>query len=177
MKQEAQARRTDMKAVYALYSTPESASRAVDALKTAGLTDAEITVLSSEPLEEYKFAQRDRATWMPWLAVAGAIAGLSVALLLVSFAQRAWPINTGGMPITSGWANMVVLFELTMLGAVLATTATLLASARLPRRLPALYDPAISEGKILIGVERPRNAAAVERALREGGRGVFKTLA
>ncbi len=42
-----------------------------------------------------------------------------------------------------------------MLGAILATVATLIVTAGLLRRRPVLYDPAVSDGKILVGVENP----------------------
>ena len=60
-----------MKAIDALYATPVGAQRAVDKLKEAGIAEREITVLSSEPLEEYEFAQRDKDTWMTWIATLG----------------------------------------------------------------------------------------------------------
>jgi hypothetical protein len=57
-----------MKAVYALYKNPNNAQHAVDELRKAGIAERDITILSSEPLEEYEFGQRDRQTWMTWLA-------------------------------------------------------------------------------------------------------------
>ena len=42
-----------------------------------------------------------------------------------------------------------------MLGAILATVGTLIVTAGLMRRRPALYDPAVSDGKILVGLENP----------------------
>src|SRR5262245_51379515 len=110
-----------MKAVYALYSSPLAAQRAVDNLRAAGIAHQRITIMSSEPLEEYEFAQKDRATSMSWIAALGGLAGLVTGYLLTSVTQNLWPINTGGMPIVSLWTNLIVMFELTMLGAVTAT--------------------------------------------------------
>jgi hypothetical protein len=165
-----------MKAVYGLYSTTESAQQAVDNLREAGFTHREITILSSEPLEHYEFAQRDQETRMTWIAALGALIGMTIAYGLTYYAQTAWPINTGGMPIVSNWPNMIIIFELTMLGAVFATVITLLVTARIPGRQSALYDPAISDGKILIGVSDPRDAAAAQRALRAAGLENLKTV-
>jgi hypothetical protein len=154
-----------VKAMYGLFSSPERAQQAVDALRAAGIPDREITLQSSEPLEEYEFGSRDRKTVMPWIAVLGAGIGLATGYLLTSMTQRAWPIVTGGMPIVSNWTNIMIIFELTMLGAVFATVITLLVSARIPGRLPELYDEEVSMGMILVGVARPGNADAVEQAL------------
>ena len=40
--------------------------------------------------------------------------------------------QTGNMPIVAWWPNLIVMFELTMLGAILATVITLFVSARPP---------------------------------------------
>ena len=167
-----------MKAVYALYSNPALAQNAVDALKAAGIAPGDITIVSSEPLEEYEFGQRDRETWMPEIAVVGAGIGLTIAYLLTSLTQQAWPLDTGGMPIVSLYANMVTLFELTMLGAVLATVATLFVTARLGRKGTEIYDPEVSNGKILVGVANPPEATIteVEQALTAGGLGELKRI-
>jgi hypothetical protein len=156
-------------AVYALYPSPEAAQRAVDGLRAAGIADGRITILSAEPFEEHEFAHRDKATWMGWIALAGGITGLACATWLARLTELAWPLRTGNMPIVAWWPNLIIMFETTMLFAILATVLTLLVTARLPGRRPALYDPEIVDGKILVGVDNPQDASAVERALRVPG--------
>jgi hypothetical protein len=154
-----------MKAVYALYEDPASAQRAVDNLRQAGVADADITVISSEPFEQFEFGHRDRKTAMPWIAVAGGVIGMALGSWLTSATQQAWPLKTAGMPIVAMWPNLVVIFELTMLGAIVATVGTLLVSARLPSRGGKLYDPKVSDGYILVGVEDPADAGRLQAAL------------
>ncbi len=167
-----------MTAIYGLYSDPETAQRAVDGLRAAGVADARIEVMSSEPFEEYEFSRRHEATWMPWLAMVGGALGLSGGYWLTRSTQMAWPIVTSGMPIVANWPNLIVIFELTMLGALLATVLTLFVSAKLPRRLPPLYDPEVSDGYILVGVQRPAGGltAGMTTALEAAGEGRVKTL-
>jgi len=155
-------------AVYALYSTPDAAQRAVNGLRAAGIGDDRITILSSEPIEQHEFAHRDKATWMGWIAAAGGVTGLAFAAWLTRMTELAWPLPTGNMPIVAWWPNLIIMFEMTMLFAILAAVITLLVTARLPGRRPALYDPDVMNGKILVGVENPRDAALVERALGAG---------
>jgi len=59
------------------------------------------------------------------------------------------------------WPNLIILFELTMLGAIVATVAALVVTARLGRHL-GLYDREVSDGKILVGIERPPDSAITE---------------
>jgi len=164
-------------AVYALYRDPDDVQRAVDNLRAAGIQEEAITVISSEPIEEYEFSHRHAATWLYWIAGAGGVLGLLVATWLARFTEIAWPLPTGNMPIVAWWPNLIIMFELTMLGAILATVITLFVTAKIPSREPKMYDAEVSDGKILVGVEKPsdQSVAAIERALRAGG-GQIRTL-
>jgi hypothetical protein len=159
-----------MTAAYALYPDPDAALRAVDRLRGAGVQDRDITILSSEPIEHHPLGERDRATWMFWIAAGGGAIGLIVATWLTRMTEMAWPLPTGNMPIVSWWTNLIIMFELTMLGGILATVITLFVTARLPARGAALYDPDVSDGKILVGVRNPpsRTLPDIERALGAG---------
>lgn len=156
-----------MKAIYGLYPDPDSAQRAVNLLRAAGVTDREIMVISAEPFEEYDFSHHHKATWIFWIAGVGGFVGLCFGSWLTSTTQKAWPLPTGGMPIVALWPNLVVIFELTMLSAILATVLTLLVTARLPRRRPKLYDPEVADGYILVGVEdAPSSSGDLQRVLK-----------
>jgi hypothetical protein len=158
-----------MSAIYALYSDPDAAQRAVNGLHAAGVAEASVVVMSGEPFEAQPFAHRDSATWLWYIACAGGLFGLLVSTWLTRMTELAWPLKTGNMPIVAWWPNLIVMFEMTMLGAILATVFTLFVTAKLPSRVPRLYDPEVTNGKILVGVENPSQPSDVERALLAGG--------
>jgi hypothetical protein len=163
-------------AVYALFSDPGSAQAAVEELRAVGVPTADILVMSSEPFESHEFSQRDKRTWMFWIAGAGGVVGLAFGYWLTRMTELAWPLPTGGMPIVALWPNLVIIFELTMLFGLLSTVVTLLITAQLPRRRPRLYDPAVSDGRILVGLEDPTVPMdALARALTVRG-GQLKTI-
>ena len=167
-----------MKAVYALYSDGESAQRAVNGLRAAGIADSGITVISGEPMEDFEFSEMNKDTWIWYMASAGGFAGLVAATWLTTMTETSWPISTGNMPIVSWWPNMIIMFEMTMLGAILATVITLLVSGGLLRRRPLLYDPEVTDGKILVGVEDATESAMpeLERALKVHPHVLLKTI-
>ena len=158
-----------MSAVYALYPDGVSAQRAVNSLKAAGLGEDAITVVTGEPLEHYQFFETDKSTWMWYIASFGGLVGLLFATWLTRMTELAWPLKTGNMPIVAWWPNLIIMFEMTMLFAILASVLTLLITAGLPGRRGAIYDPQVMDGKILVGVANPRDVAAIERALAVAG--------
>ncbi len=167
-----------MKAIYALYTEPADVQKAVDGLRAAGVAELEIVVISSEPIEEFEFSHRDKATWLYGIAAAGGVTGLAFSTWLTRMTELAWPLPTGNMPIVAWWPNMIVMFELTMLGGILATVIALFVTAKLPGRGPALYDPRVADGRILVGIEHPSatSVSAIERALLAGGGGELNTV-
>jgi hypothetical protein len=151
-----------MKAVYGLYSDGGSAQQAVNRLRAAGIANRDITVISAQPMEEYEFGQMDKDTWMWWLACLGGLIGMAVGFGLTWLTETSWPIVVGGLPIYAWWPNLIIIFELTMLGAITATVATLAVSALLPSRGGKLYDPEVTDGSILVGVENPAPSSVSE---------------
>jgi hypothetical protein len=151
-----------LNSIYGLFPGPDEAERGMNALRSAGIAPKNILVMSAQPFDEYSFTQADQKTVMPWLATLGGLVGGTCGFLLARYTQVAYPIITGGMPLVSPWPTAIVTYELTMFGAVMTTVVTLLITARLVRRRPAPYDPEISNGKILIGVVDPADAARAE---------------
>ena len=166
-----------MRAVYGLYPDGSSAQQAVNRLRAAGTADRDITVMSAQPMEEFEFGRLNKATWMWWFACAGGLVGMSTGLGLSWLTETSWPIDVGGLPIFAWWPNLIITFELTMLGAVLATVTTLVVTARLGRG-STFYDPAVSDGLILVGVERPAASAlsGLQAALAAAPGAQVKTL-
>jgi hypothetical protein len=144
-----------VKAIYALYPDGRAAQQGVNRLRQAGLAERDITVLSAQPMEDFEFGHWDGSTWMWWIACGGGLIGMATAFGLAWLTETSWPIDVGGLPIFAWWPNLIIVFELTMLGAIVATVITLIVSAGLGRGGGRLYDPAVSDGKILVGVENP----------------------
>lgn len=157
-----------MKAVYGLYEDGHAAQKAVDGLRSAGVSDNDITVITAQPMEDFEFSHIGAKTYIWYIACAGGLLGFAISTGLSWLTETDWPLPTGGMPIVSWWPNLIIMFELTMLGAILATVVTLIITAKLGRRRPAFYDPAVSDGKILVGVETlsDGSSAKIERALQ-----------
>lgn len=164
-----------MKALYALYSDPDAAQRALDSLRASRselkIDPRQIVVISGEPYEGYEFTD-EHATSIPYRwAVLGAVAGGTGGLLLTTLSQKSYPILTGGMSLTPAWTNGIIVYEMIMLGAILTTLVVLLIGAGLPNFKGVITDPEIWNGKILVGVvDAPENSQPeLEKRLLQAG--------
>jgi Alternative complex III, ActD subunit len=166
-----------MTAIYGLFDRPDDAQRAYTSLKRAGVPSGEITVVSGEPFEAFEFSHRDHSLILFRLALAGGIVGFISAVLLTRGTELAWPLVTGGMPVVAWWPNLVIIFEMTMLGAIVTTVVSLLVASKLPSFRQELYDPAVSDGKILVGapIVGGRSEESMREALKAGEPSAVKT--
>ncbi|MCH8063777.1 MAG: DUF3341 domain-containing protein, partial [Chloroflexi bacterium] len=84
--------------------------------------------------------------------------------------QIAYPLVTGGKPILSIPPMVIVMYEGTMLGAILFTVIGIILESRLPRIFMGAYDTRITEGYIGVTVtsEEDRMSRA-EEVLRQSG--------
>jgi len=165
-----------MKAVYSLYPNQGAAQEAVALLRVAGVSNRDIIIRSAEPLDECELGRGDTAIWLPWISTAGGAVGLGVGTWVPRATAASWPILTGGIPIGSWWANLIIMFELTMLGAILATVAGFIVSAGLISRSTPIHEPALADGWILVGVMTAAPSTRVENVLDPSGSGRIRTV-
>lgn len=153
--------------LHAEYREPEKAVQAVEALRRAGVEDGALELYSNRPVETHP-PVLPRRSRMSLVAVAAAILMGTVVTALMFRIQLDYPIVTGGMPITSGWATAVVTFEATMAGSVIGILAMLVLEARLLRRRKSGPPvPALPADGVVLQVRYEREPAEVEEALAE----------
>lgn len=169
-----------MRAIYTLCPDPDVAQRVVDELNVAsldlGFKSDQIVVASGEPYEGYEFSDRFAKSNMFPLAAVGALVGGTCGYFLTTLTQNAYPLPTGGMPIAPAWTNGIIVYELTMLGAILTSLLFLMIGANLPNFRAHLTDPEIWSGKILVGVTDPPESATagIEKTFRQAGASQIK---
>lgn len=156
--------------ILALFKEAGEAAQGVAALEGAGLSREAYEVLTGAPYPEGAFGEkpvRHRLYIYPFI---GAGSGFALGLLLTVGTQLAFPLVTGGKPILSLPPMFLIVYEATMLGAVLFTVLGVIIESRLPRWGTGLYDRRITEGYIGLLVTCPEERRVqVEQALREAG--------
>ncbi len=104
-------------------------------------------------------------------ALVGGLTGAAAGFAFTIFTSMDWPLVTGGKPIVSIPAYVVIAFEMTILFGALSTVIGLFLLSRLPRLKPLLvYDPGFTAGRFGIYVEAsPEKIERARRILEEHG--------
>ena len=143
------------KRILAIFDSADEAQLAARALQRGGLPRAAITIMSSEPAHR---PTADSAapsnSHIGTVAICGGLIGAAAAVMLTVWTSRRVDLVTGGMPIVTPWAFGIIVFELTALGAILATLARMIFEAGLARRgALADYDPAVADGRVVVSLQ------------------------
>lgn len=121
----------------------------IERFKQAGITG--YTVLSPVPRHEIlDIIYEGRPSPVRWWTLTGALAGLTIGLLLPSLTHAQWPmINPGGKPVVSLPPFFIIMFECTILFGGLFTLAGMIMHAGLPGFFmdKSLQDPRYSDDK------------------------------
>jgi hypothetical protein len=153
-----------------LFREPEQVATAMEALRNVGVPGNHLTVLSGTPYPEGAFGEEPVKHRLYVFPFVGAACGFVVGLFLTIGVQVSYPLVTGGKPILSIPPMINVLYEGTMLGAIVVTFFGALFESRLPDLRNYPYDPRISEGYLGVLVTHVAGYAdAADRALREAG--------
>ena len=102
-----------------------------------------------------------------WTLV-GALTGTATGFAFTIWTSMDWPLVTGGKPIISIPAYVVLGFEMTILFGALSTIIGLFVNAGLPRfRKPAVYAPQFSSGSFGLYVPPSDRTADAKRILQK----------
>ena len=153
----------------ASYEHLDSTVTAIKRLKKAGFK--RMTVYAPYPEHHLDNAVGGPESPVRIFTLVGALTGTAAGFALPIFASMDWPLVTGGKPIVSIPAFVVIAFELTILFGALATVIGLFINARLPHRQRiVVYDPEFSADRF--GIFVPVEDDKVEEA--EEVRGILQ---
>ncbi len=136
------------KSVIGLFTDVDAAADAMDAVAAAGYAQGNYEVLTGTPYPEGTFGEAEPVHKLYRFPLIGAVCGFIVGLLLTAGTQLAVPLVTGGKPLLSIPPMAIIMYEGTMLGAILFTVFGIIFESRLPRLFMGAYDPRITEGHI-----------------------------
>ena len=122
----------------------DQAAEAIATLRSLGIADSDISVISGVPFSEKILGRPMSWTRVGLIGLAGAVVGFLTAQLLNIGTVIQYPIRVGGMPYFPIPTSIVVTFELTMLGLLIATFIGVFIETISPSFGPQGYHPKVS---------------------------------
>ena len=165
-----------LRSVIGLFTDESVAADALDALKTEGYSTNEYEVLTGTPYPEGTFGEAEPVHKLFRWPLIGASCGFIIGLVLTAGTQLAYPVVTGGKPILGIPPMAIIIYEGTMLGAIIFTVIGVIFESRLPRIFMGAYDTRITEGYIGVTVTagEDRIAKAEEVLTRVGAEDITR---
>lgn len=144
----------------------DTAVKAIEGLRAAGMTDLES--YSPLPQHELEHALHRPQSPVRLFTLVGGLTGTATGFALAIWTSLDWPLITGGKPIISLPAFVVIAFEMTILFGALATVLGLIINARLGAPGKDLaYDPSFSSGNFGVLVDAPAGKGDEARRILE----------
>jgi len=143
------------KTLLAVFSDLDPAADAIEHLRSLGVHDDCMNVISGIPVTEAMLGRPSQWTNVPRLAGGGAAVGFVVGIFLAFIAPDMYQIQVGVQAYVPGPPTVVVLFEMTMLFMLLSTFLGVFLDSYFPSYRPMKYVTEVSDGKIAILIECP----------------------
>jgi hypothetical protein len=126
----------------------EEVAHALDALRSMGISDRDISVISGVPFSEKMLGRPMSWTRVPLIAGVGAVVGFLTAAFLNFGTPLLYPIRVGDMSYQTIPTSIVLQFELTMLGMLISTFIGVFVETISPSFGPGGYDARVTDGQI-----------------------------
>jgi len=134
----------------AVFEDIDPAADAIEKLHEMGVGDENINVISGVPIMHRMLGRPHPHTNVSRLSMGGAIAGFMFGLFLNFGTPNLYTVLVGGQYITPIPPGLIIVFEMTMLFALLATFLGVFLDSYFPNYRPLEYVDEVSDGKIAI---------------------------
>jgi hypothetical protein len=141
----------------ALFSDIDPAAEAIEKLHEMGVTDDRMEIMSGVPINPRMLGRPHPWTNVSRLALGGAIAGFLIGFFLNFGTPNLYAVRVGGQALFPIPPGLILLFEMTMLFALLSTFLGVFLESFFPNYRPLEYVPQISDGKIGIFFRVPQD--------------------
>ncbi len=141
----------------AVFDDVEQVPPALDALRQVGVSDEFIQVQTGVPYASSILGRPKVLSAVPKYGLVGAFLGFLAGLFFTHGTAALYPLYVGGFPLYSVPPSLVLLFELTMLGLLVASFIGVLVESLLPPVVgKRVYHPAVSDSAIAVFFQTSR---------------------
>jgi len=157
-----------------LFEASTDTADAIDEIHRQGIPEADIIVMTGIPYPEQALGRHIEWIRLPYIVLAGGLAGLLFGLFLSVVTPALYPLTVGGRSIVTGPPAAVITYVFTMMATIVSTFLGVLWEMGFPSFAPKHYDRGVTSGNLAVLIECPEEQEATFAGIMEahGGRPV-----
>lgn len=145
----------DNMTLMALFNESADMAEVIDKLHDLGIPDDKIVVMTGVPYPEGSLGRHREWLTLPYIVLAGAIAGMLIGLFLAVITPHLYRLDIGGHPPVSFPPTAVIIFVFTMMATIVSTFLGVLWEMNFPSFGPAPYHKLITDGNLAVMLDIP----------------------
>lgn len=157
--------------ILGLFDPKTSLSPVLDQLRSQGIPDVLMEVLSPLPLET-SLLNKPGGIPLHRITIMGGIVGIGVGIFFAAGTAWLYPLVTGGKPIVSIPVVGIISYETMMLVAIVMTFLAMAIKIAFIDQSGLRHDPRIDEGQVGVSIQvgdDKAKADSISRLLQEAG--------
>ena len=139
----------------ALFHESTDTAEVIDELHNLGIPDNKIVVITGVPYPEGALGRHREWLTLPYIVLAGAVAGLLFGLFLAVVTPHLYHLDVGGHPPVGFPPAAVIIFIFTMMATIVSTFLGVLWEMNFPRFGPAPYNKLVTDGYLAVILDIP----------------------
>lgn len=149
----------------AIFQKSTDTSEAIDALYGSGIEENKIIVMTGVPFPEGALGRHSEWSRLPYIILAGALAGMIFGLFLSVITPHLYRLDIGGHPAVGFAPAAVITFVFTMMATIISTFLGVLWEMNFPEFGPKEYSTSVTDGYLALIVEYPKEQESEVREL------------
>jgi len=138
-----------------LYQSSTDTADAIDELHRLGIPDRDVVVMSGIPYPERALGRHQEWSRLPYIVLAGALAGFSFGMFLAVATPAFYPLTLGGRSIVTGPPAAVIVYVFTMMATIVSTFLGVIWEMGFPSFAHKHYNEKVTGGSLAILVTCP----------------------
>lgn len=140
-----------------LFDESTETADAIDELINFGIPDEDIQVMTGLPYPEQALERHREWLRLPYIVLAGAVAGLIFGLFLSAVTPQLYPLVVGGRGLIAGPPAAIITFVFTMMATIVSTFLGVLWEMGFPSFEPKHYHREVTSGSLAVLLECPED--------------------
>lgn len=167
---------TDRVTLIGLFDKSTETADAIDEFQELSIHKENIVVMTGTPYPEEAFGLEREWIRLPYIVLAGALAGLLFGTFLSVITPTLYPLTVGGRSIVTGPPAAVIIFIFTMMGTIVSTFLGVIWEMGFPSFEEKYYDQLVTSGHLAVVIDcpEPQEAKVISIMEAHGGHHIHR---